>query len=130
MREEKHAKLDAKLEKHRERRQLVEATQNMQAKLDREERSGLILREDTRVIEERAIDDLVLGRDFAPLYDIDSFANRQTHQRRSQAGGLFTIGVLIDKSPLLTGKNGGSYCIVKLSDLRKCDVTKVKTTTT
>ena len=69
---------------------------------------------------------MVLGRDFAKIYDIDSFANRQTHQRRSQAGGLFTIGVLVDKSPVMSSKSGSKYCIVKLSDLQKVDTEKVK----
>ena len=68
----------------------------------------------------------MLGRDFAEIYDIDSFANRQTHQKRSQAGGLFTIGVLVDKSPVMSSKTGSKYCIIKLSDLQKVDADKVK----
>lgn len=51
----------------------------MKSQMDRDERSGLILREDTRMLAEKEIEDLALGREFAKIYDIDSFASRQTH---------------------------------------------------
>jgi len=39
-----------------------------------------------------------------------------------QSLGIFTIGVLVDKSPLKTSGNGKKFMMLKLSDLVKYDI--------
>ena len=40
--------------------------------------------------------------------------------------GFYTIGIVVDKIGVLTSKNGKSFTILKLSDIVKYDLNKVK----
>jgi hypothetical protein len=42
------------------------------------------------------------------------------------AGGIYTIGVVVDRSGVLASKNGKKFMSFKLSDLQKYDMAKVR----
>ena len=70
------------------------------------------------------------GRVFVPIGNMDHYDVRQKNFQANQTVGCYTIGVLTDVSPVQTSKKGTKFCIMKLSDLNKYDLNKVKPTYT
>lgn len=60
-------------------------------------------------------------RQFAALGKLDH-PSGPAHQGK----GFFTVGVVVDKIGVLTSKSGKNYTVLKLSDLVKHDVAKMK----
>lgn len=51
---------------------------------------------------------------------------REKNNQINQINGFFTIGVVTDKSQVITGKTGKKFSILKISDLTKYDLNKLK----
>ena len=51
---------------------------------------------------------------------------REKNNQINQVNGFFTIGVVTDKSQVITGKTGKKFSILKISDLTKYDLNKLK----
>lgn len=88
--------------------------------------SKLLVRKGTRVFTEDEIKAAAGPRQFIDVMSMDMFEVRTKQAKLSQTQGFFTIGVITDISPKITGKNGKPFCIIKVSDLIKYDLNKVK----
>jgi len=82
----------------------------------------LLLRDGTRVATEDEIRVRVGKRDFIEIEKIDQLDTRQKYATLNQSHGMYTIGVLTDKSPAMTSKAGKKFGIFKLTDLIKYDL--------
>ena len=51
---------------------------------------------------------------------------REKNNQINQVNGFFTIGVVTDKSQVITSKKGKKFSILKISDLTKYDLNKLK----
>ena len=66
-------------------------------------------------------------RQYVGIDKIDSKENLATTGVVGGPGkGYFTVGVVVDKIGVLTSKGGKSFTILKLSDLVKYNMTRVK----
>jgi len=81
---------------------------------DREENSRLLLRAGSRVIAEDEFKRAVGGRLYCGL---DSLQTQ---------GGIYTVGVVVERSGVLQSKNGKRFMTFKVSDLEKFDLQKVR----
>ena len=92
-----------------------------------DKRSGLLIRAGTRVATEDEISGAAGRRKFFEIEKFDSKIVRDFLSKNGQSQGAYTIGVLVDKSALKTAKSGNFFANIKLSDLAKYDINKVKT---
>lgn len=69
-------------------------------------------------------------REFIDIEKIDRKDIKAKSNQMNQVNGFFTIGVITDKSPIITSKNGKKFSIFKLSDLAKYDLNKLGTQNT
>lgn len=119
--------LDDKLNKIQEQKNLKKVVEmEKSASQSKEQRSGLLIRDETRVVEEDEICGKVGSRKFFPIEKLDSLDARNVDIKQMQSLGIYTIGVLVDKSPLKTSGNGKKFMMLKLSDLVKYDTNQVK----
>ena len=95
---------------------------------NRDQNSGILIRKGTRCETEDDLRAHAGERVFQPISTIDHYEVRQKNRQQNQTVGCYTIGVLTDVSPVQTSKKGTKFCIMKLSDLNKYDLNKVKPT--
>jgi len=88
--------------------------------------SGIILRSQSRVATEDEVRLKANGRVFVPIEEVDRHDVRLKYSVNLQSQGFFTTGVLCDVAPPMTSKNGKKFSILKLTDLVKYDLNKVK----
>jgi hypothetical protein len=88
--------------------------------------SGIVLRKGTRVLTEDEIKGTAGGRAFVDVMNMDMFETRREHAKTAQTHGFYTIGVVSDITPPISGKSGKKFTILKLTDLVKYDLTKVQ----
>ena len=88
--------------------------------------SGIMLRDQTRVATEDEIMAKANRREFIPIEKLDLLETRTKHALTCQSSGIYTIGVLTDKSPPIPCKNGKHFTIFKLTDLVKYDINRVE----
>ena len=89
-----------------------------------EENSNLILRAKTRkVTKDELAAKVTKRRQFVSIEKIDS-----GEQQKVVGGkvGFFTVGVVVDRIGVLTSKGGKTFSILKLSDLVKYNMKRVK----
>ena len=93
-----------------------------------EEYSKVLLKEHTRKLSKIELDAKVTKRrQFVSIEKIDSKENlSSTGLVGNKAAGFFTVGVIVDKIGVLNSKGGKRFTIVKLSDLVKYDLNRVK----
>ena len=82
---------------------------------DLDDESGLILRAKSRVLKKDALEKAVGGRQYVKLENLGE-----------ATGGLYTIGVVVDKSGVIQSKGGKKFMSLKLSDCEKCDIGKLR----
>lgn len=83
----------------------------------REKYSGLLLQK--RLLNEEDVDIHTSARTFVPIEGLDLEA-------LSTAKAFFTIGVVVELAGPLTAKTGKPFSILKISDLVKYDIAKVR----
>lgn len=83
---------------------------------DTEENSNIILRPGSRLKQQDEIAAAVQGRSYLPLEELND----------KSAAGIFTVGVVVDRSGVLTSKAGKKFVSFKISDLQKYDREKVR----
>ena len=81
---------------------------------DREEVSRLVMRPGSRKLQTDEVRKAVGGRLFCPLDALNS------------AGGIYTVGVVVERSGVLSSKSGKRFMSFKVSDLEKYDMQKVR----
>ena len=79
------------------------------------------MRGGTRVATEADIQAKAGKREFVAIEQIDHFHIRQKYGEHSQGQGIYTIGILTDKSTTLSAKTKERFTIFKLTDLMKYD---------
>lgn len=124
-----NSKMDEKLEKIKQaklaqKEQLLEKS----VKNSIDKRSGILLRENTRTLTEDEIQGKVGSREFISIEKIDRKDMRDKNAVINQVNGFFTIGVVTEKSPIIVSKTGKKFSILKISDLTKYDLNKLKST--
>jgi hypothetical protein len=79
------------------------------------------------LLNEDDVDINISGRDFIPIEKLDSeIINRSSEAVKPAIRSFFTIGVIVDISAPLQSKNNKKYRAIKVSDLVKYDIFKVK----
>jgi hypothetical protein len=120
--------MDERLAAIKQKKQETHA-QQMETSLLRDasdKNSGIILRSRSRVATEDEVRLKANGRVFVSIEEVDSHEVRHKFSANLQSQGFFTIGVLCDVAPPMTSKNGKKFSILKLTDLVKYDLNKVK----
>ena len=69
---------------------------------------------------------VTLRRQYISLDKIDTKENTSSTGLIGSSKGYFTVGVIVDKIGVLTSKGGKKFTIVKLSDLVKYNMARVK----
>lgn len=85
----------------------------------REKYTGMLLQK--RLLNDDDVDIHTSAREFIPIEKLD-----QTIQSFGSAKAFFTIGVVVDVSGPLQAKSGKQFSILKLTDLVKYDLAKVR----
>jgi len=85
----------------------------------REKYSGLLLKK--RLLSEDDIDIHTSAREFIPIETLD-----QTITAVGNICAFFTIGVIVEVSGTIKAKSGKQFSVMKLSDLVKYDLSKVR----
>ena len=88
--------------------------------------SQIILREGSRKVKQDELDVKVNRRTFVQFDQLDSKEQLSSTGLVSSQKGFFTIAVMVDKSRVLESKHGKKFIILKLSDLVKYDMSKVR----
>lgn len=88
--------------------------------------SGIIIRKGTRTITEDEIKVAAGSRHFIDVMSMDMFESRSEQAKLQQSQGFFTIGVVTESSPPIAGKSGKQFSIMKITDLIKYDMNKVR----
>ena len=88
--------------------------------------SQLIMRDGSRKIKHDALMAKVNRRAYVPIDQVDSKEQLSPSGLVKTGKGFFTIGVVVDKSRVLESKAGKKFVILKLSDLEKYDMPKVR----
>ena len=115
-----HLSLDVKLAKiQAEKQRAKQAIMMQQAQGMREKYTGMILQK--RLLNEDDVDIHTSAREFISIEKLD-----QTITSIGSAKAFFTIGVVVDVSGPLQAKSGKNFSIVKLTDLVKYDLAKVR----
>lgn len=121
-------KMDDKLNLIKEQKQMKKEMQmEKSASTSKDIRSGILLRDGTRVATEDEILARSNKRDFIEIEKIDQLEVRSKYATLSQSHGMFTIGILTDKSPPINSKIGKKFMVFKISDLVKYDIDRVRT---
>ena len=92
----------------------------------RDEKSGILMRKDTRILTEDEIMGKVGSRDFVAIEEMDEINMRLKYHSQLAHQGMYTIGVLTESTPIIISKRGKKFCIFKISDLVKYDLNRVK----
>lgn len=77
----------------------MEAQIEKSCQLASDQRSGIILRRNTRTILEDEITQKAASREFVKIEDVDKLEVRTKFAKLQQSQGFFTIGVITDKTP-------------------------------
>ena len=119
--------MDIKLAKIKMEKQNAQM-QKMESSMikNKDEKSGIILRNETRIFSEDEILGKVGSREFVSVEKMDEVETRTKNQANNQSQGFYSIGVLSDVSGVITGKTGKKFCVFKISDLLKYDLNQVK----
>ena len=119
--------LDTRQEK-RDQQEKVKAMRRLEKEATEcvETYSQIILREGSRKIKQDELDVKVNRRKFVQFEQLDSKEQLDAGGLVSSQKGLFTIAVVVDKSRVLESKSGKKFIILKLSDLVKYDMPKVR----
>lgn len=116
-------KLDVKLAKIRQEKQLAKESQLVQQVDDMKERySGLLLKQ--RMLSSDEVDIHTSAREYIPIEVLDTQMTMPTQVQAAKA--FFTVGVVVEVYGPNTSKTGKQFSTFKLSDLVKYDIAKVK----
>lgn len=88
--------------------------------------SKLLIRPGTRLLSQDQILAKIRGREFISIEKLDSAPVLARLPKTLQSSGAFTVGVMVEKSPMITSKAGKKFCFVKLSDLEKYDLNQLQ----
>ncbi len=88
--------------------------------------SSILLREGSRKIKQDSLEAKTNRRTFIPFDQLDSKEQLSSTGLVENGKGFFIIAVVVDSSRVLESKNGKKFVILKLSDIVKYNMEKVR----
>ena len=87
-----------------------------------------MIKEKTRILtKDELVQKVTKRRSFVNLEQIDSIENMSSIGLVGGKGkGFFTVGIIVDRIGVLTSKGGKKFTIIKISDLVKYNMSRVK----